>query len=85
MSKLIIFIFFHQCYLYLFSFDMCRDDRAKREKSIPGETGFWGGGAGGGGASKKFYMGRLSQRSNSLIRYPLYLKNLILCPLFIYL
>ena len=69
----------------IFSFDRCRDDCAKREEMrTPGEIGFWGGGA-GGGASKKFYMGRLGQRSNSLIPYPLYLQNLILyAPVYIF-
>ena len=38
-----------------------------------------------GGASKKFCMGRLGQRSNSLIPYPLYLQNLILyAPVYIF-
>ena len=55
MSKLIIFIFSINAYLYLFSFDRCRDDCAKKREEMctPGETGFWDGGAGGGGEPQR--------------------------------
>ena len=79
MSKLIIFIFsINATYIFLalIGAEMIvqkeRRDAYSRSDRILGWRGT-------GGGSKKFYMGRLGQRSNSLIPYPLYLPNFILC------
>ena len=81
MSKLIIFIFtINATYIFLalIGAEMIVQKEGRDAYSRSDRILGWRG-TGGGGGSKKFYMGRLGQRSNSLIPYPLYLQNVILC------